>query len=181
MWRGAMAANLRYYEAWGRIASQWLRELADAGRVEEEPGPLAVRQVAAPTAASPGSPSRRATASNPALVLEGRVGEVATGAFLVENHLGHPVETPVIADEVTGPGGEAVPVSMEFEPAVVSLAAEERCVVRVRLAVPEPCAAGTDYRTVIRDPTCRAHRSPSSFAGLTRPSDRRPDHGLGLQ
>ncbi len=166
MWREAVAANMRYYEAWGRIATEWLRELAGVGR--SLPGAIAFRQVptptatpasgpaprqAAPPAPAPSSPApRRAAASSPALVLEARAGEEATGAFLVENQLGHPVDTPLIVDQITGPGGAVLPVSPEFEPALVSLAAEEQCVVRVRLAITEAFAPGTDYRTVIRGP-----------------------------
>src|SRR5262249_23431160 len=93
-----------------------------------------------------------ATAPGPALVLEAAAGEQAAGAFLVENQLGRPVETSMIADEITGPAGAVQPVSLEFEPAVVSLAPQERCVVRVRTAITDAFAPGTDYRTVIRGP-----------------------------
>ena len=149
MWRSAVAANLRYYEAWTRIASDWLRDLASAGRDPRTPGAIAVRQVPAPGAAPGPGPT---LPSAPALVLEAHAGEQATGAFLVENQLGRPVETPMVADEITGPGGTAQPARLEFEPAVVSLAPQERCVVRVRTAITEDFTPGTDYRTVIRGP-----------------------------
>jgi hypothetical protein len=158
MWRGAVAANMRYYEAWGRIATEWLRELAGVGRSLQMPGAIAVGQVPTPTAAPASGPAPRQAApsgpapSSPALVLEARAGEEATGAFLVENQLGRPVDTPLIADQITGPGGAVLQVSPEFEPALVSLAAEEQCVVRVRLTITEAFAPGTDYRTVIRGP-----------------------------
>jgi hypothetical protein len=153
MWRSAVAANLRYYEAWTRIASDWLRDLAGAGSVLQTPGAIAVRQVSEPTAApGPGPRPPSAAAPGPALVLEAHAGEQATGAFLVENQLGRPVETPIVADEITGPGGAAQPASLEFEPTVVSLAPQERCVVRVRTAITEDFAPGSDYRTVIRGP-----------------------------
>lgn len=153
MWRGAVAANLRYYEAWTRIATDWLRELADAGRGQQTPGGIAVRQAPTPTAApDPGPRPRSAATPSPALVLEAVAGEQASGAFLVENQLGRPVETPMVATEVTDPAGAVLPASLEFEPAVVSLATEERCVVRVRAAITEAFAPGVDYRTVIRGP-----------------------------
>lgn len=151
--RGAVAANLRYYEAWTRIASDWLSELSNVGRGLQAPGAIAVRQISVPTAVRGPSPRPRTPAApSPALVLEARAGEQATGAFLVENQFGRPVETPMIADEVTDPAGAIVPASLEFEPAVVSLGAEERCVVRVHAAISEAFALGTDYRTVIRGP-----------------------------
>src|SRR5690242_16153726 len=114
MWRSAVAANLRYYEAWTRIASDWLRDLAGAGRGPQTPGAIAVRQASAPTAA-PGPSTRSAsdTAPGPALVLEAHAGEQVTGAFLVENQLGRPVETPMIADEITGPAGAVQPAPLE--------------------------------------------------------------------
>jgi hypothetical protein len=151
MWRGAVAANLRYYEAWGRIASDWLRELAGVGGGLQAPGDIAVRQV--PDAApAPRRTPPPATTSSPALVLEAGPGEEATGAFLVENQLGRPVDTPMVAEPITDPDGVVLPASPEFEPATVTLAPEERCVVRVRLAITEAFKPGTDYKTVIRGP-----------------------------
>lgn len=153
VWRGAVAANLRYYEAWGRIASDWLRELADVGRGQKPPEIPVIRQAQPPAAAAAATPvPRRRATSSPALVLEASAGEEATGAFLVENQLGRPVDTPMIADQINDPGSAVVPISMQFEPAVVSLAPEERCVVRVRVAITDEFAPGTDYKTVIRGP-----------------------------
>ena len=170
MWRGAVAANMRYYEAWGRIVTEWFRDLTEVGRGLQA-GPGGHGSLAAQ--ASSGQPARsvavlqaplaaagraateaahNAAVPSAALVLEAGVGEDATGAFLVENQLGRPVETPLVADQLIGAGGAALPVHLQFDPAVVSLAPEERCVVRVRLTIPEAFAAGTDYRTVIRGP-----------------------------
>jgi hypothetical protein len=149
--RSAIAANMRYYEAWGRIATEWLLELADLGRGLQVPGAAAFRQAPVPaTVPTPRPPPRQA--ASPTLVLEAGVGEEATGAFLVENQLGRPVDTPLIADQITDPGGVILSAPLEFEPAVISLAPEERCVVRVRLTITEAFTPGTNYRTVIRGP-----------------------------
>lgn len=36
-WRRAMEANGRHYQAWGELASDWMRELAQAGRALSAP------------------------------------------------------------------------------------------------------------------------------------------------
>jgi hypothetical protein len=162
-WRNAMAANMRYYEAWGRIVTEWLRDLAEVGRGlqgspagQASPGQPAGSAAMwhAPAAAEPAvsQPANQGAGPGAALVLEASVGEDAVGAFLVENQFGRPVETQLIADQVIEPGGAALPVLLQFDPAVVSLAPGERCVVRVRLTIPEAFVPGTDYRTVIRGP-----------------------------
>lgn len=153
MWRDVVAANLRYYESWAHLASEWLHELADAGTRRRQSGDNAARQVPSTAAAPASGPmARRATSSSPMLVLEARAGKNATGAFLVENQLGYPVETPMIADQVTDPSGMTLPAELKFEPAIVSLDAGERCVVRVQFAATEAFRPGIDYKTVIRGP-----------------------------
>ena len=152
MWRGAVAANLRYYEAWGRIVTDWVRDLASVG--------LGPQTTAVAVTEAPGLPAAGAARSEPhgaqrpaaALVLEASSGEVAAGAFLVENQLGRAVETPLICDEITDPEGLVLPVSLQFDPATVSLAPQEQCVVRVRLTVTDALNPDSDYRTVIRGP-----------------------------
>jgi len=194
LWRSAMAANMRYYEAWGRIATEWLHDLAEVGRGLQA-GPaghasaegqassgqpahsVAVLQAPLPAAGRAATElARKDAVPSAALVLEASVGEDATGAFLVENQLGRPVETPLVADQVIEPGGAALPVSLQFDPAVVSLAPEERCVVRVRLTISEAFAPGTDYRTVIRGPDLPGTSIPVVLR-RAEPTASTADHG----
>jgi hypothetical protein len=144
VWRNALEANLRYYEAWGRVANEYLRDLGESlggysptirvpsfsvpvsvGRSDERSEPEG-----APATQPPTPPAR------PSLVLEGEGGASATGAVLVQNHLSHPVSTAVVARLDDGDDGELDDLAVELDPAHVELAPGESAVVRVSVTVP---------------------------------------------
>jgi hypothetical protein len=147
--RRAAEANMRYYQAWGDLARQWLDEITAVSRdvlSKTAPASTAARtvSVAPAAAAQPAAPPAGAAA----LVLEASAGAEATGAFLVENHLGHPVDAAMLADPIEG----ADDVVLQFEPPGVSLAPHESAVVKVRVIVPSGLSAGVDHRTTLRVP-----------------------------
>jgi hypothetical protein len=143
VWRGALDANARYYEAWGRLAGDYVRELTEVLRGYAPkvtlpeitlpgvtvPTATAAASTAGPAPARPPAPSAPPTAT--AVVLEAPVGSTATGAVLVQNHLSHPVSAEVVASFPRDDG-----VDVEVDPRRVDLAPGEAAVVRVTATVP---------------------------------------------
>lgn len=127
-WARAMEANARYYDAWGTLTSAWLRELAEASTQLWMPNLVSLVPQQQPQHREPAPPPRPAPAKA-ALVLEGAAEQEATGAFLVENTLRHPVEQEVEAVGFTD-------VTLTLTPATLSLAPGEQAVVRVSTIVP---------------------------------------------
>src|SRR5262249_32851387 len=84
VWRRVVQANLRYYEAVGRVSVDYVRAVAGAvGSLGAGlPASVATTRPSAHSAPLPGAGS-----SAPALVLEAEAGETAVGAFIVENLL----------------------------------------------------------------------------------------------
>jgi hypothetical protein len=140
IWRSALDANVRYYEAWGRAANEYLRELKDALKGYSPVVRLPTIQVPVATNAVVNDHGRAAAVvspseppATPVVVLEAAPGHVATGAVLVQNHLLHPVSAAVAA-RVHGHDGS---FELAVEPDRVELAPGEAAVVRVRTTIPE--------------------------------------------
>jgi hypothetical protein len=158
VWRKAIDANVRYYQSWGRLAGDWLRELQDAARglrptirlpdvrtgVRSDGG---LRGAESPGSSAPSSSSAAAPA---AVVLEADDGAVATGAVLVENHLAHPVTATVEAEPFQDEAGQPVAVEIDVLPRTVELAPGESTVVRVQAAF--PAGAVGSFRSALRVP-----------------------------
>ncbi|MDQ1625265.1 MAG: hypothetical protein QOJ49_763, partial [Actinomycetota bacterium] len=157
-WQQALQAHARYYEAWGQLASRWMRDLAEIGRVTRLPKlpPLRLSTMSAPHEAAAPAPTRSPVppaADEPApavLVLEGAAGDVVMGAFLVENSLPHPVDGAVEVDRFQDSHGAAVLARLDFEPSAVSLSPGERRLVRVRAELPPTLPANVDCRSTVR-------------------------------
>jgi hypothetical protein len=134
-WRLALDASARYYQAWGRIAEDYVRDLATAFRSPSlTVGLPPVRATSGRSSGSPSShrpapPGPPAPQPAPAMVLVGSPGGFAQGAVLVENHLGHPVTAQVQAELPPG-------VEIDVDPSVVDLAPGESALVRVRSTLP---------------------------------------------
>jgi hypothetical protein len=142
VWRSALDANVRYYEAWGRAVEDYVRDLGAAlkgyspvVRLPAIEVPLSASTVRPSTVTSSTARSSNArsspSAAAPAVVLEADVGRVATGAVLVQNHLAHPVSAAVTARVDADHE-----VQFDVEPAYVELAPGEAAVVRVSTTVP---------------------------------------------
>lgn len=146
--RRAVDANIRYYEAWGKIAGDYLRELREV--VNDLSPEVRLPKVVVPTAASRTTPSRATVepaaraagpAPRPSLVLQAGEQGTAAGAVLVENHLSHPVSAKV---EAHLEGGAAVAITVD--PDRVDLAPGESAIVRVQVSLPDDGGPLEDVR-----------------------------------
>ena len=177
-WRRAAEANMRYYQAWGRLAKEWLDEIVGVGRdvavaaalKADTTSPVMMRTSAPPAPSS--AASATATPNGPTLVLEAAGGNEASGAFLVENNLGHPVDATVLADPIPGPDDNGADrVTLRFDPPRVSLAPQERVVVKALAVVPTTLPEGVDQRTVIRVPDLPGTSIPVVIRRTADPMD----------
>jgi hypothetical protein len=145
IWRRALEANARYYEALGQVTTDYLKALAGVLGEVRLPASLGGRAAAsAPPAASAPAPS--------AMVLEAPAGQTAVGAFMVQNGLGQHVAAPVVTSAFLDPSGAEVRPALTFEPDVVSLESGEQVLVRVTAAIDERLEPGVGYRGEVTVP-----------------------------
>ncbi|HEY2815757.1 MAG TPA: hypothetical protein VGK44_01345 [Casimicrobiaceae bacterium] len=101
-------------------------------------------------------PTRKATAPpSPAprieLRLEGRPGERATSAFLVENHFDRPLDVTFECGKLTGAAGASLPASLiAFDPATLSISPRGQAVVQVSVLLTSDFIVGQAYSSAIR-------------------------------
>jgi hypothetical protein len=157
VWRHAVDANVRYYEAWGRIAEDYIRDLGSAlkGFSPQVRLPAVTLPVVTATDASVAPRSTSAAGTAPpaaaqsapgvALVLEGNPGSVVQGALLVENHLPHPVSAAVDVHTESE-------VEVTVAPSTVDLAPGESAVVRVSATIPAGPGEPTEIRGQVLAP-----------------------------
>ena len=158
LWRRALDVNVRYYDAYGKLATEWLRELAATMSDLRLPlrlptlvtDPVPTRP--ATSAPSPPTPRPPPTASSPALLLEGDAGHEAVGVFLVDNGLPHPVEAPVTATPFVDERGVTADVALRFDPMVVALLPGEQVLVRVTATIPPDAEPDVGYRSELSIP-----------------------------
>jgi hypothetical protein len=164
--RRAVDANLRYYEALGRLSVEYLQTLA--GLVDDVTLPRLGGVSMSRTAPAPPAPPgpvlpRAASEAAPqaaALVLEAEHGGTATGLFMVQNTLSEKVSAPVLASPFRAEdGGEAAP-KLVLDPEVVTLAPGEQMLVRVTTAIDEALAPGVSYRGELSVPGVAAKGIP---------------------
>ncbi len=137
VWRRALDLNVRYYEAWGRAASDYVRELG--ATLKGYSPAVRLPTVTLPTLKTTNGTvtSQRATdsapqpASRPVVLLEAAPGSIAEGAVLVENHLTHPVSAGIRAIVDSD-----IDVTIAVEPDHVDLAPGESAVLRVSTTIP---------------------------------------------
>ena len=150
MWRRVLQANLRYYEAVGRLSIDYVR--AVAGAVGSLGAGLPASAAAATRRAAPPVPPPATGASAPALVLEAEAGARAEGAFIVENLLSEGMSSPVVASAFADAEGRELRPRLAFEPEVVVLDAGEQVLVRVVATIDEALEAGVGYRGEVTVP-----------------------------
>ena len=150
MWRRVLQANLRYYEAVGRLSIDYVR--AVAGAVGSLGAGLPASAAAATRRAAPPVPSPPAGPSAPALVLEAEAGKRAEGAFIVENLLDEGMSSPVVASAFASEEGRELRPRLAFEPEVVVLDAGEQVLVRVVATIDEALETGVGYRGEVTVP-----------------------------
>jgi hypothetical protein len=145
IWRRALEANARYYEALGQVTTDYLKALAGVLGEVKLPASLAGRTAApVPPAAAAPAPS--------AMVLEASAGQTAFGAFMVQNRLGRHVAAPVVTSAFLDASGAEVRPALTFEPDVVSLESGEQVLVRVTAAIDERLEPGVGYRGEVTVP-----------------------------
>jgi hypothetical protein len=145
IFRRALEANARYYEALGQVTTDYLKALAGVLGEVKLPATLASRAAApAPPAASAPAPS--------AMVLVAPAGQTAVGAFMVQNRLGQHVAAPVVTSAFLDPSGAEVRPALAFEPDVVSLDVGEQVLVRVTATIDERLEPGVGYRGEVTVP-----------------------------
>jgi len=160
--------NARYCTILGRVAGEFLRDLA--GTLEEpfsaQEGtrrsisndarhPSAPAQPR-PPASAPGNPVSR----EPITLLEAEAGCWAVGAFTVGNHLEHEIVARPQASAFSHPPGTAGSPRLVFEPEVVSLAPREQVLVRMMAAVDDSLQPEVRYRCEVIVPALPGSHIP---------------------
>jgi hypothetical protein len=184
IWRRALEANARYYEALGQVTTDYLKALAGVLGDIKLPASLGGRG-AAPAAPAPAAPAPAPSA----MVLEAPAGQTAVGAFMVQNRLGQRVAAPVVPSAFLDPSGAEVRPALAFEPDVVSLESGEQVLVRVTATIDERLEPGVGYRGEVtvpglsgdrialvlrrRDGTAQSVATPAPSAARRRARGRR--------
>lgn len=145
LFRRAVDLNLRYYGAVGKLAADYLRDVA--GMM----GTVPVGKTPAP--GTPPPPVAH-------LALEGAVGEVASGVFLVENSLPQDVQAPVNSSAFSDPAGRQVQPKVVFEPAVIVLKPGERTLVKASVGIGADLEPGVRYAGEFLIPQLQGTRIP---------------------
>ena len=133
VWRRAVEANVRYYQAWSRIANEYLNEVGAA--LKTVVPQLRLPSITFPTNAPLGRASDFSTVAvstavpPTAVVMEGPPGSVAQGAVVVENHLSHRVSAAVRAQVDSD-------IEIAVEPEQVDLGPGESVVVKISARLP---------------------------------------------
>lgn len=151
--RKALEANTRYYEALGRVTTEYVQTLTEIfsgvklnlppirlGVPATEAGARPATAQAAPQPTP--SPQIVAEVAMPALVLEGAPGEEVRGVFAVSNELGHDVSAPVMSRSIETPVGV---VELRAAPALVEVATGAQALVEVGATVPEGLPSGESF------------------------------------
>jgi hypothetical protein len=149
IWRRALEANARYYEALGQVTTDYLKALAGVLADVKLPTSLGGRD-AAPVAPASAAPPPAPAPS--AMVLEAPAGHTAVGAFMVQNRLGQRVAAPVVPSAFLDPSGAEVRPALAFEPDVVSLESGEQVLVRVTATIDDRLEPGVGYRGEVTVP-----------------------------
>jgi hypothetical protein len=138
VWRRALDLNVRYYEAWGRVANEYVRDLGATLKSYSPNVRLPTITLPNVTTATGTTSKQRAVdstpqpASRPIVLLEAAPGSLAEGAVLVENHLAHPVSAGIRAVVDSD-----IDIVILVEPDHVDLAPGESAVLRVSTTLPQ--------------------------------------------
>jgi hypothetical protein len=185
-WSRMLDANLKYYEALGKVTSDYVAALSKAIL----PGPLSFKLpfgVPSPHAHSaPPETGPVARSSGPLLVLEAPAGSTAHSAFVISNALPREATAPVMVSALRTERGTEIHPPVRVVPGSLSLAPGEKGVVQLLVTIGDDMQEGTDYFGVIRVPdlsteqipfvvrrVSRAAPSPAT-APARKPARRRP-------
>jgi hypothetical protein len=160
--RRAMDANLRYYEALGKVTQEYFRALFGVFRDIPIRLPIGTSGSTRSSHASAAPKPANASASTSAatLVLEAEAGTEANGVFLVENKLARTVSTAVMTSEFADPSGRAIRPTLRVVPNVVTLEPGGRSLVQIFAAVSDDLEADVPYRGEVSVPGLSDHGIP---------------------
>ena len=173
--RRAIEANIRYYEALGKVTQDYFKALA--GVFGDFPLRIRLPGTSAKQPTTPQPPPSPATASASAatLVLEADAGAEAQGVFLVENRLNRTVSTAVMTSAFADPSGRAITPALRVVPNVVTLEPGGRTFVQIIAPVSTNLEPDVPYRGEVTVPGLSDHgipvllrRRPPSEAGPKR-------------
>ena len=143
LWRNALRENERYYRRVGTLYARHLQDLASVFTSNTKP--LTVR-IPKPTTTRTKPEPQAVDAPSPAvIVLEGGAGDIAAGAFVVENHLPHPAEATVVSSAFTDAVGTSLTPKIQFEPGRFTLEPGSQVVVRTIATIPADAEPGVAY------------------------------------
>ena len=140
--RKAIDLNMRYYSSLGRLAAEYMRELAT---VMAEPMKAAVASAATVPATNAQASAPSSAPSSAVMVMEADTGSIALGVFLVENHLPNEVDSRVAASFFKEPGGGTIQPEFTFDPQRIVLKPGEQMLVRASCPVTADMEANVRY------------------------------------
>jgi hypothetical protein len=160
--RRAMDANLKYYEALGKVTQEYFRALF--GVFKDVPIRLPIGTTGSTgsshASAQPKPANASASTSAATLVLEAEAGTEANGVFLVENKLARTVSTAVMTSEFADPSGRAIRPTLRVVPNVVTLEPGGRSLVQIFAAVSDDLESDVPYRGEVSVPGLSDHGIP---------------------
>ena len=127
--RRTVQANAKFYKGWMDLSFEYFRGISEIlGGATESAAPV-----------------KETDSGAGALVLEGEVGSVVRGAFLVTNDLGRALSCEFAGSDFKDPGGASVLAKPTFEPASLELGPGEQRVIQVAIAVDDRLSPGVGY------------------------------------
>jgi hypothetical protein len=148
--RRAVDANIKYYEALGRVTQEYWKSMFGIWR--ELPVRFGPPQPARPSAPAAPVSNPTSSATAPTLVLEAETGGEAQGVFLVENRLTRVVSTAVVVSAFADPAGRAVQPTLRVEPGVITLPPGGRALVQIYATIDDSLDADVPYRGEVNVP-----------------------------
>lgn len=151
-WRRVLDANMRYYEAIGTIAREYVSAMTNAWREAIPPLTLRVPTAATHAAGQVRSTPSPAPASTPALVLEAEAGQEARAAFVIFNDLSREISAPVTISALKDEAGTEARPPLRMHPGILTLAPGARGVVEVHTAIDDTLTPDVGYFGTITVP-----------------------------
>jgi len=140
--RKSIDLNIRYYSSLGRLAAEYMRELAV---VMTEPMKAVASSATSPIATAP-TPTPSSSQTPAVMVMEGDTGSIALGVFLVENHLPMEVDSKVVASFFKEPARGTIQPDFTFDPQRIVLKPGEQILVQASCPISAEIEANVRYK-----------------------------------
>jgi hypothetical protein len=157
-----LEANARYHTALGRVTVEFLRELAVVLEAPQRATQESPRDHSngVPRQPEPAPPPAQPVAPRPIILLEAEAEGTAVGVFLLANHLDHEILARPEASPFFDPPETAATPRVTFEPETVSLAPQERMLVKMIAAVDKSLQPDVRYHCEVSVPALAGTRIP---------------------